>query len=151
MSPHTDAAVQEPRESALVEQARHLLDLFELLNHWHNGDGEVRHVRDDVDGEYAAGCSDSLIATYGRLRTHYLHGVHQQNPAAFLGTSFVLAQLCVVELDPDDPQRCAAVGELLEPNFSRAPRVSIGRRWLEDAAATAWRIAVPISAHRQRL
>jgi hypothetical protein len=151
VSTHTDAPRDDLRRSALVDQTRHLLDLFELLYHWHDGDGELRIVKTDVDGEYAAGCSDSLIATYARLRGHYLRDVDADNPASFLSTGFALAQLCVVELDPADGRQCAAIGELLLPNFSHAPRESIGRRWLEDAAATAWRIAVPISADRQRL
>jgi hypothetical protein len=36
------------------------------------------------------------------------------------------------------------------PNFAHAPAESIGQRWLDDAAATAWRIAVPVSAEQQR-
>jgi hypothetical protein len=134
----------------VVADARHLIDLFELLHDWHDGDGELRVVKSTVESEHSAGCSEALIGSYGRLRGDFLRGRHTGNPVAFASTAFLLAQLCVVEPDPDDPMRCVAIGQLLQPNFARAPRESSGRRWLKDAATTAWRIAVPIQSVRQR-
>lgn len=135
-------------EDSLSNDARHLLDLFELLYHWHDGDQRI--VKAEVEEEYVAGCSDSLIASYSQLRGKFLRGRHESNASAFLGDAFMLAQLCVVELDPANTQQRRAIGELLLPNFAHAPQESIGRRWLEDATATAWGIAVPMSADRQR-
>lgn len=132
------------------EDAKHLLDLFELLYHWHDGDASQRTVKTSVDEMYAAGCSDTLIASYAQLRDQYVRGRHESNATLFGGYAFGLAQLCVIELDPADKQQREAIGELLRPNFAHAPLESIGHRWLDDAAATAWRIAVPVSADQQR-
>jgi hypothetical protein len=64
---------------------------------------------------------------------------------AFNGYVLGLAQLCVTELDPADEQQREAIEERCAPNFAHAPLESTGHRWLEDAAATAWRIAVTMS------
>ena len=136
---------------SLHDDVKHLLDLFELLYHWHDdGSPGSRSVNTDVDGMYTAGCSDSLIAYYDRLRKEYVRGHHESNPAAFTDYAFGLAQSCVIELDPTNLEQRKSIGENLIPNFAHAPAESIGRRWLEDVTATAWRIAVPLSAEQQR-
>jgi hypothetical protein len=103
-----------------------------------------------MDEMYAAGCSDSLIASYAQLRDKYLRGQHERNTTWFNGDAYTLAQLCVIELDPENKQQCETIGEMSLPNFAGAPAESIGRRWLDDATATAWRIAVGVSAQQQR-
>lgn len=134
----------------LHEDAMHLLDLFELLYHWHDDAAGDRSVKTHVDGMYTAGCSDSLIASYAQLRDQYRRGRHESNAAAFDGYAFELAQACVIELDPANGKQRQTIGNMLHPNFAHAPVESIGHRWLEDATATAWRIAVPVSAEQQR-
>jgi hypothetical protein len=135
---------------SLNEDAKHLLDLFELLYHWHDGAAGDRTVKTSVDEMYNAGCSDSLVASYAQLRGKYLRGQRESNPGAFEGDAFMLAQLCVIELDPANKQQRETIGEMLLPNFAHAPAESIGQRWLDDAAESAWRIAVPVSAEQQR-
>jgi hypothetical protein len=134
----------------LHEDAKHLLDLFELLYYWHDGAAGDRSMKTSVDEMYTAGCSDSLIASYAQLRDQYKRGRHESQTRVFDGYAFGLALLCIIELDPANVEQRKAIGEMLLPNFAHAPAESIGHRWLEDVAATAWRIAVPVSAEEQR-
>lgn len=137
-------------EAGNFQDAKHLLDLFELLYHWHEGAIGHRTVLRDVDKEHLAGCSDSLTASYAQLRSLYVERALEHRTALFEGYTRTLAQSCVIELNPDDEQQCKAFGELIRPNFAQAPLVPLGRRWLEDAVSTAWQIAVPDSAEQQR-
>lgn len=129
---------------------KHLLDLFELLYHWHDGPAGQRSVKRDVEEEFTAGCSTAVIGAYDQLRTEYLRGRQARRPGLFGNYASTLALSCVIELDPENVEQREAIGELVRPNFAQAPVDALGRRWLEDATATAWRIAVADSAEQQR-
>lgn len=138
-------------EDARTEDAKHLLDLFELLYHWHDGPAGQRVVKTDIEEYHTAGCSEVLAAYYRQLREQYQRGRHHTHQAGFLGDAAGLAQQCLNELDPANLDQRDVIGELLRPDIGNdAPVEGIGQRWLDDACATAWRIVVPTTADQLR-
>jgi hypothetical protein len=124
---------------ALLIDAQHLLDLWDMLPGWDESDFWSQ-LNKAVWGQYDY--FEEKMQTVPRLLRRYLDGSQRT-----LYTAQYVAQYALLFFDKDRPEAFELLDRVV--GYSGGKGLA-GRRWAADVSATAWRLYVPGRAGIQR-